>query len=313
MQIGIGIGEIALGQLEGMQLGMPSLVAEAQRAERDGFASVWVANINGFDALTALAALGQKTEKIALGSGVVPTFPRHPFAMAQQAMSTQAVTGNRLLLGIGLSHRVVIENMLGLSWDKPFSHMREYLSVLAPLIQKGRVEFRGEEYKVNTMLKVNGAQPCPILVAALAPKMLALAGQVADGTVTWMTGPKTVRDHVAPRINQAASEAGRPKPRVVVLLPVAVTDDADAARQSAAKRYAVYGTLPSYRAMLDREGAAGPADVVVVGDEAAVARQLDEIAAAGATDFVASPFPVGQDKPASIERTRAALLAYMKR
>ncbi len=313
MRIGIGIGEIALGQLDGMKLGLPALIAEAQRAEGDGFSSVWVANINGFDALTALAVLGREMRTIALGSGVVPTYPRHPFAMAQQAMSTQAATGNRLLLGIGLSHKVVIENMLGLSWDKPFSHMREYLAVLAPLIQKGRVEFRGEQYQVNTMLKVNGAEPCPILVAALAPKMLALAGQAADGTVTWMTGPKTVRDHVAPRINDAASAAGRPKPRVVVLLPVAVTEDLDAARASAAKRYAVYGTLPSYRAMLDREGAQGPADVVLVGNEAALARQLDELAQAGATDFVASPFPVGEDKAGSVERTRAALLAYMKR
>jgi F420-dependent oxidoreductase-like protein len=313
MKIGIGIGEIALGQLEGMQLGLPALTAEAQRAERDGFSSVWVANINGFDALTALAVLGQKTEKIALGSGVVPTFPRHPFAMAQQAMSAQAATGNRLLLGIGLSHKVVIENMLGLSWDKPFSHMREYLAVLAPLIRQGRVEFRGEEYKVNTMLKVNGAEPCPILVAALAPKMLALTGQVADGTVTWMTGPKTVRDHVVPRITEAASEAGRPKPRVVVLLPVAVTEDVDAARQAAAKRYAVYGSLPSYRAMLDREGAKGPDDVAITGDEATVGQKLDELRQAGATDFVASPFPVGKDSQASVERTRAALIAYMKR
>lgn len=313
MKIGLGIGEIALGQLDGMKVGLPAMIAEAQRAEADGFSSVWLANINGFDALTALTVLGRETARISLGSGVVPTFPRHPFAMAQQAMSAQAATGNRLLLGIGLSHKVVIENMLGLSWDKPFSHMREYLAVLAPLIHKGRVEHRGELYRVNTMLKVNGAQPCPILVAALAPKMLALAGQVADGTVTWMAGPKTVRDHVAPRIEAAAREAGRPKPRVIVLLPIAVCDDPAAAREAAAKRYAVYGNLPSYRAMLDREGAQGPADVAVVGDEAAVARQLDELKQAGATDFVASPFPVGADKPASIERTRAALVDYLAR
>jgi F420-dependent oxidoreductase-like protein len=311
MKIGIGIGEIALGQAEGMQLGLSVLIGEAQRAERDGFSSLWLANINAFDALTALTVIGRETEKIALGSGVVPTFPRHPFALAQQAMSAQAATGNRLLLGIGLSHKIVIENMLGLSWDKPYSHMREYLAVLAPLIQSGRVEFSGQEYRVNTMLKVQGAEPCPILVAALAPKMLALAGQVADGTVTWMTGPKTVREHVAPRITKAAREAGRPDPRVVVTLPVAVSDDVAAARQAAAKRYAVYGTLPSYRAMLDREGAQGPGDVVIVGDEAAVARQLDAIRDAGASDFVAAPFPVGQDRQASLERTRAALLAYM--
>jgi F420-dependent oxidoreductase-like protein len=313
MEIHIGIGEIALGQVEGMQLGLPQLIAEAQRAERDGFAGVWLANINGFDALTTLAVFGQHTRRVALGSGVVPTFPRHPFAMAQQAMSVQAACGNRLLLGIGLSHKVVIETMLGMSWDRPYSHMREYLEVLAPLIRNGRVDFQGDEYKVKTMLRVTGAEPVPILVAALAPKMLALAGRVADGTVTWMTGPKTVREHVAPRIGEAASAAGRPAPRVVVALPIVVSEDEGAAREAAAKRYAVYGTLPSYRAMLDREGAQGPADVVITGDERAVAQQLDALAAAGATDFVAAAFPVGEDRPASLERTRAALLAYMKR
>ena len=204
MQIGMGIGEIALGQAEGMQLGLPALTAEARRAEQEGFASVWLANINAFDALTVLTVIGLNTERIALGTAVVPTFPRHPFAMAQQAMSVQAATGNRLSLGIGLSHKIVIENMLGLSWAKPYSHMREYLAVLTALIRKGKVEHRGAEYSVSTMLRATGAQPCPVLIAALAPKMLALAGQVADGTVTWMAGPKTIRDHVAPAIRGAA-------------------------------------------------------------------------------------------------------------
>ena len=312
MRIGIGIGETAYGS-DGIRTGLTALVEQAQRAERDGLSSVWLSNINGFDALTAIAALGQHTSRIALGSAVVPTFPRHPFAMAQQALSTQAATGNRLLFGIGLSHKVVIENMLGLSWDKPFSHMREYLAVLAPLIRKGKVSHQGELYKVSNMLQIAGAEPCPILVAALAPKMLALAGQLADGTVTWMTGPKTVRDHVVPRIRQAAAEAGRPEPRVVVSLPVAVTDDPAAARQAAAKRYATYGALPSYRAMLDREGAEGPAQVAIVGDEAAVLEQIEQLAQAGVTDFSASPFPVGENRPASLERTYSVLVAYARR
>ncbi len=313
MRIGMGIGEIALGQLEGMQLGLPALTAEAKRAEAEGFASVWLANINAFDALTALTVIGLQTEKIALGTAVVPTFPRHPFAMAQQAMSVQAATGNRLSLGVGLSHKIVIENMLGLSWAKPYSHMREYLAVLTALVREGKVEHQGAEYRVNTMLRVAGAAPCPVLVAALAPKMLALAGQVADGTVTWMAGPKTIRDHVAPTIRKAAAEAGRPSPRIVVSLPIAVVDDTAAARAAAAKRYAVYGTLPSYRAMLDREGAPGPGDVAIVGDEGSVLEQLTAIADAGATEFVAAAFPVGADRQASLERTRATLHEFMKR
>jgi len=313
MKIGIGIGEIALGALEGAKLGVPALAAEAARAEREGFDSVWIANINGFDALTAVAAVSSATSRIALGTSVVPTFPRHPFAMAQQAMSVQAVSGNRLVLGIGLSHRVVIENMLGMSWDKSYSHMREYLSVLLPLMREGRVSFKGAQYKVNTMLKVAGAEPCPVLIAALAPKMLALAGSVADGTVTWMAGPKTVRDHIVPSIQAAAEAAGKPKPRVVVGLPIAVTDDVPAAREAAAKRFAVYGQLPSYRAMLDREGAEGPAQVAILGNEAQVGEQLDQLQAAGATHFSAAPFPVGEDRQGSIERTRAVLLQRIAR
>lgn len=311
MKIGIGIGEIALGA-EGTPLDLHQLAAEAQRAERDGFASVWVANISGVDALTTIAVLGQKTERIALGTAVVPTFSRHPVVMAQQALTTQAACNGRFVLGVGLSHKIVIESSLGLSWDKPFSHMSEYLAVLAPLIRQGRVRFKGEQFKVASMLNVPGAAPCPILVAALAPKMLALAGTVADGTCTWMTGPKTVRDHVAPSIRQAAVTAGRPEPRIAVALPIAVHDDEAAARAAAGKRYAVYGALPSYRAMLDREGAAGPAEVAVVGSESAVLDQLNALAAAGATDFIAAPFPAGSDAPASLERTRALLVRYMR-
>jgi 5,10-methylenetetrahydromethanopterin reductase len=311
MKIGIGIGEIALGA-EGTPLGLPELAAEALRAERDGFDSVWLANISGVDALTTIALLGHQTQRIELGTAVVPTYPRHPVAMAQQALTTQAACSGRFTLGIGLSHKIVIENSLGLSWAKPFSHMREYLAVLAPLIRDGRVRFKGEEFTVTSMLRVPGASPCPILVAALAPKMLALAGQVADGTCTWMTGQKTVREHVAPRIREAAAAAGRPAPRIAVSLPIAVSDDVAAARAAAGKRYAVYGSLPSYRAMLDREGAPGPGDVAVVGPQDAVLEQLAAFAAAGATDFVAAPFPVGADAQASLERTRAALLRYAR-
>jgi F420-dependent oxidoreductase-like protein len=311
MKIGIGIGEIALGA-EGTPLDLSQLAAEAQRAERDGFASVWVANISGVDALTTIAVIGQKTSRIELGTAVVPTFSRHPVVMAQQALTTQAACGGRFTLGVGLSHKIVIEGSLGLSWDKPFSHMKEYLAVLAPLIRTGRVRHKGELFRVASMISVPGATPCPILVAALAPKMLALAGTIADGTCTWMTGPKTIREHVAPSIAQAAAAAGRPAPRVCVSLPICVHDDEAAARAAAGKRYAVYGGLPSYRAMLDREGAAGPAEVSIVGNESAVLDQLNALAEGGATDFAAAPFPAGGDPQASLERTRALLLRYVR-
>lgn len=307
MKIGIGIGDIA-----GVPADIGSLIAQAKRAEADGFASGWFANIFGIDAMVAAALCARETTRIELGTAVVPTFPRHPFAMAQEAMSAQAAANGRFALGIGLSHQVVIEMMLGMSFAKPYSHMKEYLAVLAPLIRTGSVSFQGNEYRVGANLSVPGATPCPILVAALAPRMLALTGAEADGTITWMTGERTVREHTVPRIREAAAAAGRPAPRVVVGLPLAVTKAAAAAREAAARQFEIYGTLPSYRAMLDREGAEGPADVAIVGDESAVGEALDRLADAGATDYLAIPFAVPGDADA-VERTRALLAARARR
>jgi F420-dependent oxidoreductase-like protein len=304
MRIGIGLGDLA-----GQPATIDDLVAQAKRAEADGFSSGWLANIFGIDAITAAAICARETSRLELGTAVVPTYPRHPMAMAQQALTAAAAARGRFTLGIGLSHQIVIESMLGLSWAKPLSHMREYLAVLAPLIRGGSVQHEGKEYRVNVGVAVPGAAPCPILLAALAPKMLALAGSVGDGTITWMTGLKTVRDHIVPRIVAAADEAGRPGPRVVVSLPVAVTADPAAARRRAAEQFQIYGTLPSYRAMLDREGAEGPADVVLAGDASEVGEGLANLAAAGATDFLAVPFPVDGDADA-IERSREFLASW---
>src|SRR5215472_10159735 len=171
MHIGIGIGDI-----EGQPATIDVLVEQARAAERDGFASAWFANIFGIDAMTACALVGRATERIELGTAVVPTYPRHPVAMAQQALSVNAACGGRFVLGIGLSHQLVIEGMLGLSFAKPFSHMREYMAVLGPLLSDGKVSHHGSEFRVEANLAVSGATPPSVLIAALAPKMLALAG-----------------------------------------------------------------------------------------------------------------------------------------
>src|SRR5438093_2045934 len=240
MRIGIGIGDIA-----GQPADPDSLVAQAQRAEADGFASGWFAHIMGLDAILAATLCARETTRIELGTAVVPTFTRHPALMAQQALSAQAAARGRFTLGVGLSHQIVIEGMFGLSFAKPYSHMREYLAVLAPLVREGMVSHAGDEYRVNVQLNVPGARPCPILVAALAPRMLALTGRVADGTITWMTGLRTVREHTVPSLRDAVAKAGRPSPRVVVGLPIAVTREVAAARESAAKQFQIYGALPS--------------------------------------------------------------------
>jgi 5,10-methylenetetrahydromethanopterin reductase len=276
---------------------------QLQRAADDGFASAWMSNIFGLDALTALAVAGSQVPGIELGTAVVPTYPRHPAVLAQQALTTATALGGRLTLGIGLSHKIVIEDMYGYSFDRPARHMREYLSILLPLLDGQQASFQGETMRAGIGLSTPRPGRVPVLLAALAPQMLRLAGQRTDGTVLWMTGPATVRDYVVPAIRAAAQAAGRPDPRVVCLLPVCVTDDPDGARDRANRVLAIYGQLPSYRAMLDREGAAGPGDVVLTGDEDAVAAQIRSLEEAGVTDFVAVEYSRGDEQA----RTRALL------
>jgi 5,10-methylenetetrahydromethanopterin reductase len=193
--------------------------------------------------------------------------------------------------------------MYGYSFDRPARHMAEYLSVLLPLLDGQQASFSGQTLSAQIGLTTPRPARVPVLLAALAPQMLRLAGSRADGTVLWMTGPATVRDHIVPSIREAARAAGRPDPRVVCLLPVCVTDDTDGARDRANRVLAIYGQLPSYRAMLDREGAAGPGDVVLTGDEDAVAAQIRSLEEAGVTDFVAAEYSRGDDAL----RTRALL------
>ena len=282
---------------------LAALRDQLQQAANDGFASAWMSNIFGVDALTALAVAGSQVPGIELGTAVVPTYPRHPAVLAQQSLTVSLALGGRLALGIGLSHRIVIEDMYGYSFERPARHMSEYLSILLPLLDGEKAAFECETMRANIGLSVPRPGRVPVLLAAMAPAMLKLAGQRTDGTILWMTGPATVRDYIAPAITQAAAAAGRPAPRVVCILPVCVTDDPDQARARAAEVFAIYGQLPSYRAMLDREGAAGPADIAIAGDEVTVSAQIMALADAGVTDFVAGEFARGEEH----QRTRALL------
>lgn len=297
MRIGYFSGTINDGTID-------QVVAEAKQAEADGFASFWAPQIFGHDALTALAVIGREVPRIELGTSVVPTYPRHPMMLAQQCLTVNAATGGRLALGIGLSHKVVIENMMGFSFEKPVRHLKEYLSVLGPLSRGEGVSFAGDVYTTHAAVSVGGSSPFPILVAALGEQMLAVTARLADGTITWCTGPQTLADHTIPTINRAADEAGRPKPRVVAALPVCVTSDRAAAAERAAVVFAVYGQLPSYRAMLDREGVAGPADIAITGSEDEVVERVLALADIGVTDFAAVEFPGNGDEAAA---TRAAM------
>lgn len=210
--------------------------------------------------------------------------------MAQQAKTTQSVLGERFTLGIGLSHQVVIEGMFGYSFDKPAIHMRDYLDVLLPLVRVGKVSHKGQTITGRGQIDVPGSTDFPVMIAAMAPKMLELAGALTDGTILWMTGPKTTETHIIPTMHAAASAAGRPTPSTVMGLPVCVTSNVDAARERANKDYQIYGQLPSYRAMLDREGAEGPADIAIIGNEESVRARIAELPSSGATHFLVSPF-----------------------
>ena len=285
MRIGIMAGA------SGGDDGLDNLVASAQDLEARGFDTMWIANIFGIDAITAVAIIGRETETIGLGTAVVPTYPRHPTALAQQALTAQAACAGRFTLGIGLSHQLVIENMLGLSYTRRAKHMREYMAVLGPLLRGEPVKFEGEEYRVNLTLSVPGAKPVSTLLAALGDHMLRIAGQTADGTILWMTGPETIENHIGPKLGGAAKDAGRPEPRIVAGLPIVLTENVDSAREAIAKMLVMYGQLPSYRAMLDKEGATGPADVALVGNEKTLDTQIQRLRDVGVTDFCASIIP----------------------
>ena len=275
--------------------------ASLRRAVDDGFGTYWTPQIFGMDALTAIAVAARAVPGIRVGTSVIPTYPRHPMMLAQQALTTQAATDGRLLLGIGLSHQPVVEGMWGMPFDRPVAHMRDYLEILTPLLHERRVSYAGETLTGRGEITPPPAEAPPVLVAALGPQMLRLAGRMADGTITWMTGPATIAELTAPTITAAADEAGRPSPAVAVGLPVCVTNDVDAARARADRDFAIYGQLPSYRAMLDREGAATPADVAIIGDATEVADRIGALAGCGATVFAASLFGDRDEQEASRE------------
>ncbi|MGN6811124.1 MAG: TIGR03564 family F420-dependent LLM class oxidoreductase [Thermomicrobiales bacterium] len=281
------------------------LLARIERAEEQGFQSIWLPNVRGADALTVLALAGGRTSRIELGTFVVPTYPRHPAALAQQALTTQVATGGRLVLGIGLSHRVTMADALGFDFDHPIRHMRDYLRTLGPLMTGEPVRYSGPEIRINGyQITVPGATPPPVLVAALGPQMLRLTGTLADGTAIWMGGARYLSEHAVPIITAAAREAGRSAPRIVAGLPLCVTANA-AARDFANQTYARYGQLPSYRAVLDKNDAALPADAALIGTAAEVRAGLDALASAGATDFAASVFaPPGEDTAATFALLR---------
>jgi 5,10-methylenetetrahydromethanopterin reductase len=301
-------GTVRIGVMFDTEKPFEEMIGQVLSLRDAGIQKAWSSQIFAYDALTALAAISREVPDIDLGTAVVPTYPRHPVMLAGQALTVQAASGGRLTLGIGLSHQLVIENVFGQSFEKPARHMREYLSILMPLLEGEQVAFAGETLSAATFGPLQIAAPAPtVLVAALGTTMLGIAGRMASGTITWMTGPATVESHIIPTIRAAAADAGRSEPQVGVGLPVCVTSDTAAARAKAAELFAVYGHLPSYRAMLDREGAGGPADVAIVGTEDEVRAQLRRLADMGTTDFCGAPFGSADEIRASVGALAASV------
>lgn len=281
MRIGInGSGLLARPDLT-------ALVTDIQNAEAAGLSSYWLAQTGMIDALTTFAVAGASTSTIELGTAVVPTWPRHPQALAAQALTTQAATGGRTILGIGLAHQPSVEDRWRMKWEKPIRHMLDYLGVLEELLATGQSTYEGEVWSYVGEAARPIDDPPSVMLAALGDQMLDIAGRRTDGTILWCVGPKTLDQQIVPKINEAAAGVGRPAPAVVCSLPVWVTDRPDEAREMVAKSLTIYGQLPSYRAMLDIEGVDGPADISLIGSAAQVEEGLEAVAAAGATDFTA--------------------------
>ncbi len=266
----------------GRGLTLDEIAGNARADRAAGYSSVWFSDGIGMDPLTLIAALGLRVADMELGTAVVRTLPRHPMILAQQALTANALAGGRLSLGIGPSHRPAVEAGWGLPFDKPIARLREYLSVLLPLLAGETVDFEGDHYTAHGDLQIEGGAGVPVLVAALGPQMLGLAGRLVDGTITTMAGPRTLISHICPTIRAAADRAGRPEPRVVSTLSVCVTGDVESARARAERGARRMAALPSYAALLDREG--GPA--LLAGSEDQLDEGVDLLEEAGVTDLL---------------------------
>jgi F420-dependent oxidoreductase-like protein len=287
------------------------LAADAAAAEQDGFTSLWVPQIPGdFDAFTAITLMGQATERVELGTAVLPIQTRHPIAMGQETLSVQAVCEGRFTLGIGVSHHWVIEDQLGLPYERPALEMRDYLEVLnASLRGPGSVDVENERYRVHSPMDVAEWGPNPVLLAALAPMMLRLAGEQASGTILWLADERAVGDHVVPRITRAATDAGRPAPRVVAGVPVALCgkDEVDAARGFANKVLGHAEFCPNYQRLLDAGDADDVGDILAAGDESTVLARLRAFKDAGTTDLAVRPLALGPNREARLASRKRTL------
>jgi F420-dependent oxidoreductase-like protein len=285
------------------------VVRQAKEAEADGFSALWYASIVTGDPLVAMAIAGRETSTIELGTAVLQTSPCHPLLQANRVSSVVDAMGRPgFTLGIGPSHEPVIRGAFGMSYDHPGRRTDEYLQILTALLRGENVDFDGSDWSAHTAGRaVPPSHPVPVLVSALGPRLLRVAGEHADGTVLWMAPARAIETHVAPKLHAAAAAAGRPAPRIVAGLPVAVHDDIAEARAAASASSSMYAQMENYTRILEIGGAGTPADAAIVGNESSVTSQLQALLDAGATDIWAAVFPVGDDRRASMRRSKDLL------
>ena len=285
------------------------VVRQAKEAEADGFSALWYASIVTGDPLVAMAIAGRETSTIELGTAVLQTSPCHPLLQANRVSSVVDAMGRPgFTLGIGPSHEPVIRGAFGMSYDHPGRSTDEYLQILTALLRGENVDFDGSDWSAHTAGRVvPPSHPVPVLVSALGPRLLRVAGEHADGTVLWMAPARAIETHVAPKLHAAAAAAGRPAPRIVAGLPVAVHDDIAEARVAASASSSMYAEMENYTRILEIGGAGTPADAAIVGNESSVTSQLQSLLDAGATDIWAAVFPVGDDRRASMRRSKDLL------
>jgi len=279
-------------------------IEQLRKARDDGFTMVWTPQLwREPDLLTVLALALHEVDGITVGTGVIPIQFRHPAVLAQQALTVNLISGGRLKLGIGMTHPMISDGMYGIAWDRHARRLNEFLDGLLPLLHGEEAKATGEITSTRLALDIPGATAPPVYMAALGPKMLDITARRMAGTVTWMTGPRTLADHVIPGLERSSQQSGQ-RAEVVAGFPVCVTDDPDEARALAAQLFELYGAQPSYRAMLDKEGYEGPADAAIIGDEVAVSEQLEAVAALGVEEFCGYVFARSADDDA---RTRKLL------
>lgn len=307
MRVGVMIG----AERGDMARKVSKLAADIEWAESAGLDTAWMPQVpDDFDCLTMVSLMAAHSSRIELGTAVVPLQAQHPIALARQALSTHAVAGGRLALGVGPSHHWIIRDMLGLPYEKPAAYTRDYLQVLnAAIAGPGSVDVENDSFTVHNPTVLAADPPMPVLVAALGPVMLQIAGGLADGTVLWMADERAIGDHIAPKITKAAADAGRPAPRIVAGIPVCLCEPSrvDEAKNRANRILGEAEVSPNYQRLLERGDAQDVGDLCAVGDEAGILARMRRFADAGVTDLSVRLLPIGDNRDelvASKRRTR---------